>query len=269
MTRSKESSIVTKCALVMDVLSRARQPLPFAEIVARTGFVKSSCHRILAVLQSEDMIAYDKQSRTYTTGARLRRWARTGLHRHDIQDAASAVMDALSSQTELNAALSVLDNDCIVYVRTSDFVSLRFAARGGDRAPLHSTAAGKMFLATMEPELRADTLAQLKLEQFTEFTKITAAELEDEIPTILEQGFAVAVREEYLHVIGMSAPIRNAQGRIVACLSLWTQTEDSTVAELMARAPALLDAVTVISKQIGWNGRRDKVTLDPLEKSLA
>ncbi|MEJ6392844.1 IclR family transcriptional regulator [Gymnodinialimonas sp. 2305UL16-5] len=254
MARPKESSIVSKCALIMDTLGSARQPLPFSEIVARTGFVKSSCHRILAVLQSEQMIEYDSDSRTYFTGSRLQNWAPSSLDRHGVQEAAAPIMDALSMRARMNAALSALETDCILYLRTSDYVSLRFAARAGDRAPLHCTAAGKMFLAAMEARRRAELLALLKLEAFTEFTKTNPDELEAELESVAAQGFAVAVREEYLHVVGVCAPIRNGQSQVIAGLSLWAQTDDATPAELMAQAPDIIKAAEEISRRMGWRG---------------
>ena len=41
MAKAGESSIVTKCARVMDVLTEAREPVSFSRILDETGFVKS------------------------------------------------------------------------------------------------------------------------------------------------------------------------------------------------------------------------------------
>ncbi len=239
--------------MIMDVISMARKPLPFSEIVARTGFVKSSCHRILAVLKSEDMISYDEHSRTYFTGPRLKLWARASWHRTDIQDIAVPAMDALSEITGMNAALSIHDDEFILYLRTSDRLSLRLAARAGDRAPLHNTAAGKVFLAYMTDKRRAEMLATMKLAKFTEFTKTEAADLEAEMPDIRARGYALAICEEYLHVIGMAAPIRDAQGDVSACLSVWTITDNATPEQVERYAPHLIRAASDISSLNGWD----------------
>lgn len=253
MTRTTGSSIVAKCALVLDVVSQSRRPLAFAEIVVRTGFVKSSCHRILAVLQSEEMIQYDKDSRTYHTGARLRQWARSSWHQADLQDVAAGVMEALSDQTGMNTALSILDDQHILYLRTFDNVPIRLAARAGDRAPLHCTAAGKLNLVHMTAHRRAEMLENLNLEKFTEHTKTTIADLEMEFPAIARDGYALAIREEYLHVIGAAAPIRDEHGAVTASLSLWALTDTSSPDDLRHNVPALLNAAQRISKRIGWN----------------
>ena len=36
------------------------------------------------------------------------------------------------------------------------------------------------------------------------------------------QSYAIVVKEEFLQVMGMSAPIWNEQGKVAACLSMWT-----------------------------------------------
>jgi DNA-binding IclR family transcriptional regulator len=231
----------------------SRRPLAFAEIVKKTGFVKSSCHRILAVLQSEGMIQYDSDSRTYQTGPRLRKWARSSWHRTDLQDVAAGIMEALSDQTGMNTALSILDDHHILYLRTFDHVPIRLAARAGDRAPLHCTAAGKMFLAHLPPLRRSEVLEALSLEKFTEFTKTTAADLEAEFPAIQRDDVALAIQEEYLHVIGSAAAIRDEHGALTACLSLWALTDDASPEDLHKNISALKDAARRISERIGWD----------------
>lgn len=252
MGRSSESSIVTKCAKVMDALSEARHPLAFSDIVAETGFVKSSCHRILAVLQGEGLIEYDKDTRTYRTGPRLHQWSRSAWRRIDLQQVAGSVISRLSEETGMNTALSVLDTDTVLYLRTADQIPVRYASHAGDHAPLHCTAAGKVFLAYLPETRRKAVLASLKFEKFTEFTKTAPEELMHELPGIAVRGYAMAIREESLQVFGLAAPIWNAQDEVTASLSLWTLTEMSTQDELEARAGAVKEAANTISRQIGW-----------------
>lgn len=250
MSRTSESSIVTKCAMVMDLLTRSRKPLAFSEIVAETGFVKSSCHRILAVLQGEGLVAYDKASRCYRTGDRLQNWARAALRRTDLQQAAHDAMSDLCESLRMNVALSILDNDTILYLRTVDFYSVRFASHAGDHAPLHCTAAGKVFLAHMKPARLQATLANLRLEKFTEHTKTSLEPLLAEFPSIRENGFAVARGEETLQVTGVAAPIWNEQGQMAACLSLWSVRDHTRQEEVIAQSGIVISAASEISERL-------------------
>lgn len=249
-----ESSIVSKCTLVIDVLIKARSPMAFSDIVTATGLVKSSCHRILAVLQGERLVAYDAEIRAYGCGARLRDWTRSVWLRSDLQQAASGPMDRLRELSGMNTALSIPDEDALLFLRTSDEVPVRYAARPGDRAPLHCTAAGKVFLAHMADAQRRKLLTAAPLERFTEHTQIDAAALERDCALAADQGYAVAIGEEFLQVMGCAAPILDAQNRVIAALSLWTLTSRSQPDELMDFLPELTAAAARISTGLGWSG---------------
>jgi DNA-binding IclR family transcriptional regulator len=252
MGRATESAIVSKCALLMDVLSQARDPLVFSEIVEQTGFVKSSCHRILAVLQGEGLVAYDKKTRTYYTGPRLHQWARSAWRKIDLQHIAAVEMGDLSDRTKMNTALSVLDEDTILYLRTADFAPIRYASHSGDHAPLHCTAAGKVFLAHMSKIQRDAILQDGVMRKFTDMTRVTPEALENEYPYILELGYAKAIQEESLLIMGLAAPIWNSEGKLTACLSLWTQADEFPEADIQDKSQEVIKSANAISQVLGW-----------------
>ncbi len=251
MTRTTGSSIVTKSGHVIDAITQAHRPLKFSEIVARTGFVKSSCHRILSVLQGEHLIEYDAHSRTYRSGPRLQQWARAVWNRADIQQAASTAMADLCDRSGMNVALSILDNDSVLYLRTVDFFNTRFASHAGDRAPLHATAAGKVFLAHMLPARRQATLDRIPLDKFTDFTRVSRDDLARQCAAILVDGYGVADREEAVDVTGIAAPIMGADGAMVACVSLWSSTGFHTPDQVRGQAADLVRCAGVVSTELG------------------
>lgn len=251
MARKSESSIVSKCALVIDVMTSLPEPVTFAQIVRETGFVKSSCHRILSVLRSEDMVAYDEETRTYHIGERIQDWSRSHWRPTDLQKAAGNVMTALGNRSGLNIALSVLDRDAILYVRVVTMVPVRFASQAGDRAPIHSTAAGKVFLAHL-PEKRLDRLLRtLKLEKYTEYTITDLESLSSQFPLTRKNGFAIARREEVLQVTGISAPVWNASDEVIASLSMWSVESEMGPDAVVECAPQIVAAAAEISKRLG------------------
>ena len=252
MSKASESSIVTKCALVMDVLAEARSALAFSEIVERTGFVKSTCHRILAVLAREHLVEYDKPTRTYRTGARFHTWSRLAWRRIDLQDVASKTMTNLSEKYGLNVALSVRDDDTILYLRTVDHVPLRYASSTGDYAPLHCTAAGKVFLAYMSETRRKDLINRMTFERLTERTVTNPSEILNGLPSIIVNGYCLVAGEEFLQVSGMAAPIRNENGEVMACLSIWMTNAGEDGEALEQHSGVLKTAANSISKSLGW-----------------
>jgi len=253
MPRSSESSIVAKCAQVIDILSNARRPLGFKEITEASGMVKSSAHRILSVLLSEELVEYDKSKKVYRIGPRLNAWGRAIWRRLDMEMDPVAELEALCECTNMNAALSILDIDSVLYLRTLNSVPFRSASHPGDHAPLHSTAAGKVFLANMSAHQLETTIQAMRFERMTEYTLRDAVDLLVELDQVRNQGYALAVQEEHFQVIGMAAPIRDIQGTVTACLSLWSLIDISSPEKVESFAAELIETTERISRQSGYD----------------
>lgn len=246
-----QSSIITKMARILDVLAAAQRPLGFMEIVARTGFVKSSTHRILSVLIGETLVELDERGKTYKLGVRLNKWAHAAMRRVDIQQAAAHELDQLCEMTKANVTLSVRYDTSVLYLRTLDATAVRYAARAGDHAPLHCTAAGKVFLAYLSDKQRDDLVARLRLERFTEKTIQDRGRLLAELSVIRSRGYAVSLEEEFIQVFGIAAPVWDAQNEVIAAVSLWMIPEQNSVADIEMFAPILKAAAQRISFQLG------------------
>jgi len=252
MARASESSIVAKCSQVIDILSNARRPLGFKEITETSGMVKSSTHRILSVLQSEDLVEYDEAKKVYRIGPRLNTWGRAIWRRLDMQMDHAAELEAICEHTNMNAALTILDGNSVLFLRTLNSVPFRFASHPGDRAPLHYTAPGKVFLANMSAHRREQTMKEMRFDRMTEFTILDRAQLRYELEVIEERGYGMAVQEEHFQIIGMAAPVRDVQGDVAACLSLWTLIDESNAKKLEEFAPELIATTERISRQGGY-----------------
>jgi DNA-binding IclR family transcriptional regulator len=252
MARNSESSIVAKCARVIDILSNARRPLGFKEITETSGMVKSSAHRILSVLLSEELVEYDKANKVYRVGPRLNAWGRAIWRRLDIQMDPLSELETICEHTNMNAALSILDGDSVLYLRALNSVPFRFASHPGDRAPLHCTAAGKVFLACMPERRCRELMRKLRFERMTEYSIRDPQQMRSELEIVRARGFALAIQEEHLQVIGMAAPIRDIQGDVSACLSLWTLIDLVSAQQVESFAPELIATTERISRQSGY-----------------
>ncbi len=249
MSRSTGSSIVHKCTCIVDVLTEARKPLAFAQIVDATGFVKSSAHRLLAVLLSEQMVEYDPQSRTYSAGSRISQWAKSSWLHADLQALATPELERLCDISEMNVNLSVLDQNSILYIKSLDSIRMRFAVRPGDTAPLHCTAAGKLFLAFMSERKRTEIFRAKKFQKFTDKTIVSPKLLMKDLEHIRKQGFSLAVQEEIQHVVGVAVPILDNSRAISACISICSLSDRSTVAQMKKFVPEMVTSARRISTQ--------------------
>ena len=76
-----------------------------------------------------------------------------------------------------------------------------------------------MLLAHVDQEVRGALVAR-GLEAYTPQTHIDAEELEKELLTVLEQGYATTYGELELGLNALAVPVRNEDGTVVAALSV-------------------------------------------------
>jgi DNA-binding IclR family transcriptional regulator len=158
-------------------------------------------------------------------------------------------MRQLHAHTGETATLSVRHDDEIVYVeRTSSGRSaMRVVHVIGARAPLHVTAAGKLFLLEEGFARLRDYAKRTGLSQLTKNTLTTLILLERELERIQRQGWAIDNEEAELGVRCVAAGIRDDAGRLAAALSL------STPADRMKAqwGPLVKETADRISQAIG------------------
>ena len=258
------SSIVSKTAMVLDLICARSEPLSFTQVAKATGLQKSATHRILSILREERLVAYDAANQTYSAGNRLTGWAAGVFRTNDLPALCESAMEQLSAQTGAHVALSILDGTSVLYLKTVDAREpYRMAARVGERSPLHATAAGKVMLAHQSPAKQEAVMAELALERYTEFTVTTVEALNTDLANIRARGFALCDREEFLQVAGISAPIFGAQGTPVGAISLWDLVERHDIAALCLNAPSLQETCRMLSERLGHGIGQDQRALTP------
>lgn len=241
MSKSGESSIVTKCADMVDVLALSKRPLKFSELADRSGLVKSSAHRILAVLINERLAAFDESTKTYSLGPRSLTWAKSYLRRSNLPNIADRYFDEFCQRSGMNGTLTVRDRGQVLYLRTYDPIPVKSSSLPGDRAPLYSTATGKVLLAYLPKAKKDELLRGIDFQAFTEFTITNATALDEELKAVREAGYGTALQEEVFQVLAIAAPIYDENRNVIAAISLWSQIELVSREEVMAFAHPLVE----------------------------
>ena len=118
--------------------------------------------------------------------------------------------------------LSVRQGDEMVYVERllSDRTAMRVVHLIGARAPLHITAAGKIFLLEDGPDKCQEYAQRTGLEVFTKNTIRDLSALNRELDRVRKVGYAQDNEEAESGVSCIGAGIHDDEGRLVAGLSL-------------------------------------------------
>lgn len=245
--------VIERMMKLLDLLAEHPEPLGLKQIAQMTRLHPSTAHRILAAMSADRLVDRIEPS-SYRLGMRLLELGTLVRSRISVRELALPVMRELHAQTGETVNLSVRQDDEIVYVeRTSSGRSaMRIVHVIGARAPLHVTAAGKLFLleegfARLRDYARRTGLAAHSKNSITSLTL-----LERDLERAQKQGYATDNEEVEIGVRCVAAPIRDDDGSMIAALSLSTPAD-----RMKPQWGALVkDTAEKICRALGHRARR-------------
>lgn len=206
---------------LVGVLSRAPGPVSLTRLAEHAGLHTASAHRILGALMAHGLIEksgageYDLGVRWLEVGNRLRA-------RLNIRQVAMPYMQQLAELTGETVNLIVRRGDEAVYVErvTGGQTMIQVVQVVGAHAPLHVTAVGKIFLAEDSASGVMGYAERTGLPAYTPNTLTTLGRLAAELETIRREHLAYDREEAERGVACIGAPVRDAEGKLVAGLSI-------------------------------------------------
>jgi DNA-binding IclR family transcriptional regulator len=213
--------VIERMMKLLDVLSYYHDPVSLKQLALETGLHPSTAHRILAAMSATGFVERAEPG-TYRLGIRLLELGNLVKSRINIRDSAMAPMQRLHEQIGESVNLGVRQGDEIVYVErtSSGRSSVRVVHLVGARAPLHVTAAGKLYLAEDSRDKLREYARRTGLPGFTATSLTSLPALEKEIERVRRHGVAFDNEEIEQGLRCVAAPIRDDSGELVAGLSV-------------------------------------------------
>jgi DNA-binding IclR family transcriptional regulator len=218
--------VVERMMRLVDALAASSEPAALKHLAATTALHPSTAHRILTVLVAE-RLAERVEPGTYRLGMRLLELGNLVKSRISVRELALAPMRRLHESTGETVNLSVRQGDEIVYVeRTAGNRSMmRVVQLDGARAPLHITAAGKLFLLDAGRDAVAAYARRTGLPGYTRNSLASVSALKRELDSAARAGYALDNEEAEIGVRCIAAPVRDDTRRMVAGLSVSAPAE--------------------------------------------
>ena len=157
-----------RALLVLDYLARAQHPPTLAQLAQLLDMPKSTLMRLLASMQRAGFVAATPTENGYVPGPQATALALSTLRASAFTRACRAVLAQLVGKLGETCNLTAPDGDQVIYmerVETAEPLRLFFAV--GSHVPMHCTASGKLFLASMNRLERGRVLARLPLTRNT------------------------------------------------------------------------------------------------------
>jgi sugar lactone lactonase YvrE/DNA-binding IclR family transcriptional regulator len=246
------AGVLEKAMSLLNILSNARSPMTFTELLRAGNLPKATLHRILATLMREGLLRHDAYSKTYQLGFRLLELAHEVWSDFDLRLAAQDELVRLRNDVGETSLLAVLDGDSVVLIASEEAGrDLRLTSKVGLRLPSHATALGKVILAYLDPQKQIEFLKSLPMTTYTEHTLTSIEELRQELDLTRARGYALE-NMEFDHLIAsIAAPIFDIEGRPIGAVSFSGLPQELDANRAHSLSSTLIGAARTISHNAG------------------
>jgi IclR family transcriptional regulator, pca regulon regulatory protein len=242
---------------------RGSQPLRgVSELAREVGLSRSTAHRYIATLAALGYLDQDDATQKYRLGPRVLDLGFSAIHSMELREIAAPHLQRLSDETGHTVNMAILDGTDIVYVERcrssrAGQAEIDLNLHVGARLPAYCTSMGKVLLAFQPPAAQADLIDRSDLAPRGPRTLTSRQALEAELARVRTRGIAANDEELAWGLRSIAAPIRGADGSVVAALNLAAhQSMDAPSIEVViARlGQALVRTAHEISVRVGYRG---------------
>jgi DNA-binding IclR family transcriptional regulator len=251
---------VERTLLLLESLARSGKPSALKELSMMRDIPQTTAFRLCQRLEEQGFLAREHGGRRYTPGIRL---IRLGL------DIVRASGPSLLRNTFLSEAVGAIGETCnltvpvgheVLYLdRVETQWPLRLVLEPGSKVPMHATASGKLFLASMPDEMREQMLVNLTLTDNTPNTIVDVPALRRELAKIRKRGYSIDNEEFLSGLIAVAVPVKDAQGQTFAAVACHAPLARIDLDGLMRAMPKLQQAARKIARtfDLGTPARED------------
>jgi len=242
---------VDRALLVLEILAKLGQA-GVTEIAAALGVHKSTVSRLVAVLESRGYVEQLSDRGKYRLGFSIARLARASSGHLDLAKLSQEICDSLAAEVGETTNLAILDGGRIVnIVEAIGPAEITLRTWIGQSCPAHATSSGKVLLAGLDA---ADVRSRLEsvLERFTPNTVVKIADLQRELATARERGWASVAEELEVGLNAVAAPVHDSNAQVIAALSVSGPTYRLGADQFSEVAKQTIAAADAISRRLGW-----------------
>jgi len=202
---------------------------------------------LLDALEAHGLVAVDAEAGEVRPGPAALRFARSDRGISELIELARPSMRRLAAESGETANLIMPRTEGTEAIAQIDGSHLLGATNWvGRPLGLHTTAAGKVFLAFGSADLPNG-----ELEALTPNTITDRAQLDDELDAVRERGYATLSDELELGLSAVAAPVRESGGEVVAVLCVSGATLRLTPQRLELLGRVAVEQANEISVRLG------------------
>ncbi|MFI7579142.1 IclR family transcriptional regulator domain-containing protein [Kocuria kalidii] len=243
---------VDRAITVLEVLARTGGST-VTEVSAELGVHKSTASRLLGALELRGLVHHPSDGSRYQLGFGILRLAHAIPGRLSVVAEARDEVRGLARTHSETVNLAVLREGHAVNVdqemgpssvATHDWI--------GSLTPLHATASGKVLLAGLPSDERAQIVRTQGLPALTARTITSKKRLERELIDVAAQGYATVCEEFEIGLNSVAVPVRDHLGSVIASISVSGPAFRFTEKNMCELVDDLQEACLRVSRRMGY-----------------
>jgi DNA-binding IclR family transcriptional regulator len=236
---------------ILEMIEAENGDIGVRELARRVGLSPTIVQRLVSSLAARGYIEKNSETSRYRLGHRSMILGASGERGVDYAATARRELDRLAQEHHLNGFVSVLRSGRATYLQAVQADGLAINVSIGSEMPLHSTAAGKVLLASLDDGAARKLLGNRRLAAITPHTITDPAALVASLAKVRRQGYATVVEENIPGVLSVGAPITDRGGHVVAALSVAFPKYLESGLTLQGSIPLVTAAALRISRTLG------------------
>jgi DNA-binding IclR family transcriptional regulator len=210
---------IAKVIRILECFSTTHRSLSVAEISERSGYPRSTAHRLCASLREGGLLDQGRQRDRYRLGLKLFQFGNIALSNMDLHREARPHIEQLGRLTGQLVHLAVFDGHQAIVIHRSDPTASPTPLTFIETAPIHCTSVGKAILAFQPPET-VDKLIGDGLTRYTDTTITDEDALKADLAAIHARGYSLDEGEHQPGLRCIGAPVHDHDGRVFAAISI-------------------------------------------------
>lgn len=212
---------VVRAVSILEQFDLERPERSLTEISAGIGLSKSTTHRLLGTLEATEMVEFDKRTAHYRLGLKVFQLGGIVAKSMELVKQGDPLLAATAEETSETAFLVLADgNEALCLRRFDGSHQIRVLyLEPGKHSAFNCGAAQRVLLAHLS-DSRWGEVVDGHVRRLTQYSLVSRDELERDRREIRERGYSVSWEDVTLYACALGAPVRDADGAVVAAVSI-------------------------------------------------
>ncbi|GGB50549.1 helix-turn-helix domain-containing protein [Virgibacillus dakarensis] len=250
---------VIKALKLLDLFTEEDQELTLKEISYRANMPKPTAYRLLSALESCNFLHKTKETEhdsRYRLGLKLLELGQIVSDQLELRGIALPFMEELAHEINEVIHLVIVNQNEATYIEKVESTrALRLYTRIGKSTPLYMGSGPKLLLAFLDEKRKEKILDREELHFLGDHEPTDRKSLLEELEKIREAGYSYSIGEQDADTTGISYPIYDHRGYVVAALTvsgLSSHFEGDNLSYIKASTERTAQD---ISEKLGYRGR--------------